>query len=68
MKFPYLRIIPFNRLIPYCNVRSARPTFEYRIPLFFVEPIAELEAVGYTPLQDPSCPEEGHSYWAFMIP
>ena len=27
----------------------ARPSYEYRVPLVYVEPIAELEAAGYTP-------------------
>ena len=37
--------------------------YEYRAPLVYIEPIAELEAVDITPTEEPVCLEAGHSDW-----
>ena len=35
--------------------------YEYRAPLVYTEPIAELEAVDTLPMKEPTCIEAGHS-------
>ena len=49
-------------------VRSTRPSYAYRAPLVYIEPIAELEAVDTPSTKEPAYIEAGHSDWALKIP
>ena len=49
------------------SVRSTRPSYEYRAPLMYVEPIAELEAVDTPPKKNSASFEARHSNWALTI-
>ena len=41
--------------------------YEYRVPLVYLEPIAELEAVDAPFILEPTCINAGHSDWALTI-
>ena len=45
-----------HRKLQVSYVRSARPTYEYRAPLVYVEPIAVLEAIDTPPIKEHCLP------------
>ena len=58
-----------NRQKNFANPKTGgRPSYGYRAPLIYIEPIAKLEAVDTRKKKEPACLETWHSDWALMIP